>query len=106
MGLSGVTGAARNHLRWRKVPAPHLVTQPIGTGLACYACASGETHILDAFPAEVFRQLPERSPGLPVEVVAESIAREFDEATDAWRGRVESALEQMARLALVVSEDP
>jgi PqqD family protein of HPr-rel-A system len=106
IGLSGAAGAARGAVRWRRVSALQLVTQPVGAGLACYSCPSGETHILDAFPAEIFRQLPERSPGVSAEAVAESIAGEFDEATAAWRGRVESALEQMARLALVVSDDP
>jgi len=69
-------------------------------GLACFCPSTGETHILDAFPAALFELT---SPARPIsrdELVA-CISREMGESEGALVGKVAEVLEQLAALGMI-----
>jgi hypothetical protein len=61
---------------------------------------SGETHVVDAFPAEVLKYVASEQPVTPL-AVAEQLARFLEEAPASWESPVRAVLEQLAEVGIV-----
>ena len=67
--------------------------------LACYVSATGETHILDAFPAEIVRLVA--SAARSREQIIEHLAAFLGESPGEWILKIDGILTELRQLQLV-----
>ncbi len=83
---------------WKARSSPQVLTEDIDGLLACFSAATGQTHLLDAFPAEVFCLLAE-SPRTAIELKHD--LSECLEQDEALLDKVDDVLAELCRLQLV-----
>jgi PqqD family protein of HPr-rel-A system len=88
-----------NHWALRK--PPQVLIEEIEGFLACYVMSTGQTHILDAFPAEIMRVL--FSEPKSTAQIREHLAVQMDDAGDSWVAKVEEVLAELQTLRMVES---
>ena len=77
-----------------------LSLEPLGDYVAVFSPADGETHVLDAFPAEVLALISEQSLS-PAQIEA-TMASRFGGDTAEWRTPLETSLHHLRDLGLVI----
>lgn len=83
---------------WVLKKPPQVLVEDIDGFLACYSALTGQTHILDAFPAEILRSLadgPKTAPEI-TQNLAELVEDEFD-----WLDKINDVLAELHRLQLL-----
>jgi len=83
--------------QWRR---GDVVLAVVETVMVCFCRASGETHLLDAFPAAVLEQVPAEC-GVPLREVAAALGEAMGEDAGAVSERVEAVLTELSLLGLV-----
>lgn len=81
--------------------SPHVLIEDIDGLLACYSRLTGQTHILDAFPAEILR-LVKHEPKTPLQI-REYLAGLIGEGDAGELGNVEAVLQELGALQLLES---
>jgi len=75
-------------------------SQPIGDGTACFCPGSGETHVLDAFPAELLNHVPEAGT-ISIDELAAIVAAMVGEPVEEWCAKVRSVARELIALDLL-----
>lgn len=90
---------------WRRQPEPHIVFEDFDEFSAVFCELSGETHVLDAFPTEILRQL---SGGMQVSepAVVNALAALMDGPEDRLREQVSDTLLALERMQIVELSSP
>ncbi|RLQ20746.1 hypothetical protein DWB85_15955 [Seongchinamella sediminis] len=83
---------------WVSKQPPHILVEDIDGFLVCYCAATGQTHILDAFPAEILRSLMGGS--LSLEEIKQHLSELLEEEID-WTDKVCEVLSGLQKLQLV-----
>jgi len=86
---------------WRRADPGAIEVESLGDGLAIFFRVSGETHILDAFPAHLFELLRSADASVPEEHLVERVAAMLGDTVAEWRQPVHESLTEMALLSLV-----
>lgn len=87
--------------------APKVAIEALDQYSACFSFRSGQTHLLDAFTAELLSLLssaPERD-GLPAAEVTESLALTMQVPAAELLPRIEQALQSLLNLGLIEASD-
>lgn len=84
---------------WVLNPASQVLLEDIDGFLACYVVVTGETHILNAFPAEIVKLLAS-APQSRLQII-EHLAILLGEQSDSWVGKIDDILMGLQRLQLV-----
>ncbi|MEH6571502.1 MAG: HPr-rel-A system PqqD family peptide chaperone [Halioglobus sp.] len=77
---------------------PEVLLEDINGLLACYSSLTGQTHILDTFPAEILRSLAD-GPRTASEI-KHSLAELIDEEVD-WFDKINEVLAELHSLQLL-----
>ena len=89
--------------RWTIKSRDKLLLEEVDDFLCCYCVATGRTHILDAFPAELLRQLSEEA--LTSQELADAVALQVgDDDASEWLASVDPILSELEGLHLVEQE--
>lgn len=88
--------------QWYSLPAEHLLWESWESDSVVYDRTTGETHLLNALPAELLLIL-QRSPLTTTELAAELAHRCDTENNPEWRCKTEEMLASLASLGLVRS---
>ncbi len=86
--------------RWAITSPDQLLLEEVDDILCCYCVASGRTHILDAFPAEILRLLA-RDPMTELELAGAIAAQVGDDDAREWLDSVPPVLAELQDLQLV-----
>ena len=84
---------------WVLKPPSQVLQEEIDGFLACYSMCTGNTHIFDAFPAAIIRQLasaPKSSDQISIH-----LAEQMGEKAGDWVDRIDDILRQLEHLQLV-----
>ena len=84
---------------WLIVPPSQGLFEEIDGFLACYSFSTGQTHILDAFPAEVLSLLA-CGPKSSAQIGAD-LAKQMGDESDAWFTEVDAVLRELQFIRLV-----
>jgi PqqD family protein of HPr-rel-A system len=84
---------------WAINSSSKILLEEIDGFLACYVVVTGETHILDAFPAEILRLLAS-APQSRVQI-SEHLATQLGENSGSWVAKIDDTLTELQRLQLV-----
>ena len=83
---------------WVLKESPQILFEDIDGFVVCYCASTGQTHILDAFPAEIFRSL---LPGpLGVREIEQRLAGLLEEEVD-WSDKINEVLLGLNKLQLI-----
>ena len=85
--------------KWAIKSSSGVLLEEIDDFLACYSVVTGKTHILDAFPAEIVKQLSALTQ-TSAAISAEFAARMGEDPGD-WLPKIESVLVELLELHLV-----
>ena len=80
--------------------APGVVVEQFESFAGVYCRDFGETHVVNAFPAQVLKYVPSAEPITPL-AIAEQLALFLGEAPESWAGPVRAVLEQLAEIGIV-----
>lgn len=86
--------------RWTIHSPNDLLLEEVDDFLCCYCLATGRTHILDAFPAELVRLLAQ-APRTAVELAGAIAAQVGEEDASQWLASVDPVLHELQGLQLV-----
>ena len=85
---------------WSLTASQNLLYEEFDEAVMCFSPLSGETHLLNHFPAELLHFLSEKPASL--DRIAEYLAEQCDvEVDDDWRIKILRLLEELSRLSLV-----
>lgn len=96
---------SKTDIRWRIRPSARLHTETFPSFLAIFNARSGDTHVLDAFPAEIFSLLT-KDGRATLEDLAKHVGQLLDENPEAWQEAVSDVLEQLAEMEIVERLEP
>ncbi|HAN29632.1 MAG TPA: hypothetical protein DCP75_18280 [Haliea salexigens] len=85
---------------WQLTSHDTLILEEVGDCVAVYSSATGETHLLDALPAEVLSCLSSGACLTHLEL-AVAVAEVADEPWENWQPQVCNVLERLASMQLV-----
>ena len=85
---------------WQLTSHDTFISEQVGDCIAVYSNATGETHLLDALPAEVLLSLSSGACLTPSEI-ARAVAKVADEPWESWLPQVCKVLERLASMQLV-----
>ena len=84
---------------WVLKPASQVLLEEIDGFLACYSKLTGDTHIFDAFPAEIVKMLA--SAPASGEQIRIHMAEKMGEKSGDWVDAIDDSLRQLKQLELV-----
>jgi hypothetical protein len=85
--------------------ATGVVVEQFESFAGVYCPAFGETHVVNAFPAQVLKYVPSGEPITPL-AIAQQLALFLGEAAEDWEAPVRAVLEQLAELGIVERSAP
>ena len=83
---------------WRY--ASGVVVEQFDTFAGVYCSDFGETHVVNAFPAQVLKYVPSAEPITPLAIAAQ-LALFLGEVPESWEAPVLAVLEQLAEIGIV-----
>ena len=89
---------------WALKPPSLVLLEEIDDFLACYSMLTGDTHIFDAFPAEIVKMLA--SAPASAEKIRLHLAQQMGEETGDWVAAIDDTLRQLEHLQLVEMRAP
>ena len=84
---------------WVLKPPSLVLLEEIDDFLACYSKLTGDTHIFDAFPAEIVKMLV--SAPASSDQIRTHLAQHMGEKTGDWVDAIDDILRQLEHLQLV-----
>lgn len=88
--------------RWQCFDEDEILIEYFEDSAALYCIASGETHIVDAFPAEILKLM---IPGSSVDLAALStaFAASVGDAAELWSDDVEAVLRRLEQMGIIAA---
>jgi PqqD family protein of HPr-rel-A system len=86
---------------WTLNSDSEVLLEDLDDFLACYVAATGETHMLDAFPAEILRRLA--STPSSREQIIRHLATLLGEQSGDWIPKIDGILAELKQLQLIDS---
>lgn len=87
---------------WQRYAESVVLVEYFEDSAAAFCISSGETHIVDAFPAELLKLMP---PGAPIDAAAltAAFAATMGDPAEAWSAEVEAVLCRLEQMGIVAA---